>query len=229
MDNAIATLNNGTDFSALERFTKIINEKPPATSLQKTPDGKADTMGISFVETKLDEIYLRQWGTEDVNVMQLGNEVLVWLTLWVIDPQTKLKITRPGFAAVVITVDKVPEDIAKNPKAKNAWALDMSNKKPNAMYLAFPKAKSLALKNAAQTLGDAFGRNLNRKHEDSPEDFYTNMAEGLATLTTAKKDIKAAETVEAFKEIWDKYPELHDVEEFKKDFMFYKRIISIKK
>jgi len=94
MDTQLATINNGADITAIEKFTKVINEKPPSSSLQKTPDGKADTMGISFVETKLDEIYLRQWGTEEVNVMQLGNEVLVWLTLWVIDPQTKTKITQ---------------------------------------------------------------------------------------------------------------------------------------
>jgi len=229
MSTELATLNNGTDISAIEKFTKIINEKPPSGSLQKTPDGKADTMGISFVETKLDEIYLRQWGTEEINVMQLGNEVLVWLTLWVIDPQTKTKITRAGFASVVIMVDKAPDEVARNPKAKNAWALDMQNKKPNAMYLGFPKAKSLAIKNAAQTLGDAFGRNLNRKFEDSPEEFYTNMAEGLATLTNAKKDIKAAETAQDFEGIWTKYPELHEVEDFKKDFMFHKRMITIKK
>lgn len=221
--NGLARMGEVSNYQALENFTKLVNTPPPASSIQKTPDGKAETMGISFVETKLDEIYLRQWGTEDVHVVQVANEILVYLTLWVIDPLTKLKITRVGFAAVQITTDACPDNIKSDYKAKNAWSLDMQNKKPNAMYLAFPKARSMAIKNAAVTLGKTFGRDLNRKFEDSPEDFYTNLMNNQETLTDAIKALKSANTQEAFANVWNSHPELQDSTEFKKEFLFYQR------
>lgn len=208
---------------AIERFTQIINTKPKPHELQKTPDGRADTMGISFVETKLDEVYLRQWGTEDVQIMQIANEVLVWLTLWVIDPQTKNKITRSGFAAVQIMVDAAPDNVKSDYKAKNAWALDMQNKKPNAMYLAFPKAKSLAIKNAAQTLGKSFGRDLNRKHEDAPEEFYSNLLNNDEDFQNAKDAMLNAKTTEEFKIIWEMFENLREEPRFQKEYQYYHR------
>jgi hypothetical protein len=221
--NGVAIMSELSNYQALENFTKIVNAAPPPSSLQKTPDGKAETMGISFVETKLDEIYLRQWGTEDVHVMQVANEILVWLTLWVIDPLTKLKITRAGFAAVQIMTDACPDELKSNYKAKYAWSLDMQNKKPNAMYLAFPKGRSMAIKNAAVTLGKAFGRDLNRKFEDTHEDFYANLMNDQATLGNAIAEMKKATTADQFKVIWDSFPELQASTDFKKEFLFYQR------
>ena len=221
--NGLAKMGDLSNFQALENFTKVINTPPPAGSVQKTPDGNAETMGISFIETKLDEVYLRQWGTEDVQILQIANEVLMTLTLWVIDPLTKTRITRTGCAAVVITVDRVPDNIKGIPKEKNAWSLDMQNKKPNALYLAFPKLKSLATKNAAQTLGKTFGRDLNRKFEDSHEDFYSNLMNDQSTLGNAIEEMKKATTVDQFKTIWETFTELHESKDFKKEFLFYQR------
>lgn len=221
--NGLAKMGDISQFQALENFTKVINTPPPATSVTKTPDGNAETMPISFIETKLDEVYLRQWGTENVQITQIANEVLMTLTLWVIDPISKVKITRTGCAAVVITVDKVPDNIKGIPKEKNAWSLDMQNKKPNALYLAFPKLKAMATKNAAQTLGKSFGRDLNRKHEDQHEDFYENLMNDTATLGDAISEMQKATTKEAFAHIWNSHPELQQSTEFKKEFLFYQR------
>ncbi|MES1224826.1 MAG: hypothetical protein ABUT20_55560, partial [Bacteroidota bacterium] len=49
---------------------------------------------------------------------------------------------------------------------RNLYALDSSNKKPNALDLAFPKLKAECIKNAAQSLGKIFGRDINRKKRD---------------------------------------------------------------
>lgn len=229
---SIAGSNN---FHAIEQFTKLLNRKPPLSSLQDTPDKKAKTMGISFVETKLDEVYLRQWGTENVNVLLVGNEVCVWLDLWVIDPQTRQKITRSGFSAVQITVDAVPErlkwkdgETEEIKKERNAWSLDMSNKKPNALYLSFPKARSMAIKNAAATLGKAFGRDLNRKYVDSPGEFYENVAAGEASLNDAIKELEAVKTIDQMLPIWNRFPELHENEIFKMKYFYYNRKHSAK-
>lgn len=217
-----------TNFKSIEAFTAIMNSDPPKNSIKKTPDGKADMIPISFVEVKLDEVYLRQWGTRNVRTQQCGNEMLINLDLWVIDPQTGREITRAGFASVQIPVDAVPDrlkwrdgETEQDKKDRNAWALDLQNKKANGMALSYPKGKSLAIKNAAQTLGNIFGRNLNRKHEDSPGDFYGNLEADMATLTDAKKDIEGALELPAFEAIWALYPELHEVEEFRKHYTYY--------
>jgi hypothetical protein len=217
-------------FQVIEAFTKLLNESPKESELQPTPDKKAKILPISFIESRLDEIYLRQWGTRNVHIQTIANEVLVHLELWVIDPQTNREITRAGFAAIQIMVDAVPERLKwrdgeseQEKRDRNAWSLDMQNKKPNALYLAFPKAKSLALKNAAQSLGITFGRNLNRKHEDTPGDFYGDLINDTAMLSEAKSLIQKASSKEDFQTIWDSYPDLREVPEFKKEYLYYHR------
>jgi hypothetical protein len=219
--------NNLAQFEAIEGFRKLINELPPAQFLEKTPDGRADSVCISYIEAKLDEIYLDQWGMEDETVQFFANEAIMSATLWVIHPVTGRKITRLGCAAIQIMVDKVPDNIKYDAKAKNTWALDMANKKPNALTLNFPKLRALTLKNAAKSLGNVFGRNLNRKLEDTPdESFYSNVFDGNEKLTVAIKELKSANTAEQFNDIWNKYPELQADEEFRKEFLYYKKINS---
>lgn len=219
-ENTVATISQNA-WSGIEAFTKILNAEPPKESIKPTPDGRAFTMPISFVEAKLDEVYLRQWGTEDIHIQQLGNEVMIWLTLWVIDPQTKQRITRAGFSAIQITVDKVPDGVSG--ADRNAWALNMQNKKPNALYLAFPKGKELAIKNAAKSLGIIFGRNLNRKHDDEPGDFYQNIADDLSIMTDAIKAVHSCREKHEFNNVWNAYPDLHGNEKFQKEYAYYFR------
>lgn len=240
MSTQISTTEQGANlpsltmaqFQGLEQFTKLLNKKPIASSIQKTPDGKSDELPISFVESKLDEIYLRQWGQENVTFTMVANEICCDLILWVIDPVTKLKITRAGTAALPIMMDAVPERLkfkagAEEPeekqKQRNMWALDMQNKKPGALKMQRAAVKQLAIKNAAKSLGKAFGRDLNRKHEDTPGDFYQNLASELGSLTDAKKELAAAQYAADFDGIWSRYPELQEDEEFRKNFMYYKR------
>lgn len=217
-------------FKAIEQFTHILNEKPKDSELQSTFDKKAKTLPISFIETKLDEVYLRQWGTRDQQVIHIANELLVTLTLWVIDPQTGREITRCGFAAVSMQWDAVPEALQwkdgeplQNKRDRNAWNMDLQNKKQESLKLPFPKAKAMAIKNAAQSLGKAFGRDINRKHEDTPGDFYTDLMEGNEMLAEAKDLILKARTKPDFDTIWSSYPDLHEDERFKKEFLYYHR------
>jgi hypothetical protein len=228
--NEVPALNrNKASFAALEEFTRLINQPPPKDGVQKTPDGNAETLVISYVETKLDEVYLRQWGTTDVHVQIVANEILVWLTLWVIDPQTKIKIERAGFAAVQITVDRAPDNIKDNKQLKNQWALNLDNKKPNACYLSFPKAKSLAIKNAAQSLGEIFGRGLNRTVEDTPDAFYEKEFEARETIDQITEQLKTCKTREELAAIWNKYPDLHTNQTFRTHFNSYSSKLNLKK
>lgn len=152
----------------MQDFTRRLNAEPDPREFDKTPDGKANYLPISFVEMTLDELFLGQWSTENFKWSAITNEVQGSLELVVWHPVTNREIRRTGAGSIVITVDSLTDD-AKNKMSKqdrNLYALNPENKKPNALDLAFPKLKAECVKNAAQTLGKIFGRDINRKNKD---------------------------------------------------------------
>lgn len=148
----------------VQNFINKLNKKNPVTGLEKTPDGKAVTLVISHVEMTLDEMFLGLWSTENFKWSVIQNEVVGSLDLVVCHPVNGMMIRRTGAASIIIQVDKVPDGLTG--KARNEWQLNVSNKKSNALDLGFPKLKAECLKNAAQSLGKMFGRDLNRKNTD---------------------------------------------------------------
>lgn len=144
------------NISQLQDFQKKLNQDPNPTELGKTPDGKARTLPISFVEMTLDELFLGQWETSEPVYQQIFNEVVASLVLTVWHPITQRPIRRTGFASVIITQDKDATIAEFN-----------TTKKKNALDLSFPKLKSECVKNAAQSLGKIFGRDLNRQQTDT--------------------------------------------------------------
>lgn len=140
---------------ALQNFQEKLNREPDPREFGSTPDGRAQTLPISFVEMTLDEIFLGQWDTKNFNYQQVFNEVIGSLELIVVNPVTGRETIRTGGASVVITQDK------------DATIADFnSTKKKNALDLSFPKLKAECVKNAAQSLGKIFGRDINRKQVD---------------------------------------------------------------
>lgn len=150
--------------SQLQDFQKKLNKEPDPKELGATPDGKAKTLPISFVEMTLDELFLGQWETSDPTYQQIFNEVVGSIVLTVWHPITNRPIRRVGFASVVITQDKDAAIHEFN-----------ATKKKNALDLTFPKLKSELIKNAAQTLGKIFGRDLNRKQSDTYNPAFKKM------------------------------------------------------
>jgi len=148
----------------LQSFTEKLNREPNPAEIEKTPDGRANSLPISFVEMTLDELFFGQWGTRNYTTKLISNEVVGELELYVVHPVSGIEITRVGSAAIIIQVDKAPDDITG--KERNSWALDVMNKKPNALDLGYPKLKAECVKNAAQSLGKIFGRDINRKKQD---------------------------------------------------------------
>lgn len=137
-------------------FQRRLNLEPNPEEFDKTPDGKARTLPISFVEMTLDELFLGQWELSEPVTTQVFNEVTGTGILTVWHPVTQRPLKRAGFASVIITQDK---DAAIS-------EFNMTKKK-NALDLSFPKLKAEILKNAAQSLGKIFGRDINRKSVDS--------------------------------------------------------------
>jgi len=171
----------------LQRFTARLNSEPAPESLEPTPDNRAKTVTISHIEMTLDELFFGQWSTKDFTWSAIANEVQGSLTLEVIHPVNGQKITRIGAASVVIMVDKVPQGI--DGQERNQWAINPMNKKPNALDLAFPKLKAECLKNAAQSLGKIFGRDVNRKRQDVYRPFRIAPELPAATMLKIESDI----------------------------------------
>lgn len=159
----------------LQDFQSKLNREPEVSELERTPDGKAKTIPISFIEMTLDELYLGQWGTRNFTSKIILNEVCGELELYVIHPITGLEMVRVGAAGIIIQVDKAPDNITG--QARNEWALNPSNKKSNALDLAYPKLKAECVKNAAQSLGKIFGRDLNRKKADVFQPVYKTLTD----------------------------------------------------
>lgn len=151
----------------MQNFTKKLNQAPPAESIDRTADGNASTVLISHIEMTLDEYFFGMWSMENFKWAVITNEIVASIDLIVIHPVTGTPIKRVGAAAIQIQVDKVPDDIKGDSKKRNQWANDTANKKPNALDMGFPKLKAECLKNAANSLGELFGRSLNRKKKDT--------------------------------------------------------------
>lgn len=241
MNNELTKTNSALSFSsekplpAIERFTAQLNEEPPKDQIYKGPDGKSDEIPISYIQSKLDEIYIRQWGYESCVFTVVINEICCDILVSVIDPQTGYKKIVAGTAALPIMMDALPERLKfvagppepeSKAKERNAWALDLQNKKPFAMKLQRAAVKSLALKNACKELGITFGRNLNRKHIDSPDSIYTDMLNEENDLYQAIQMLQNAKSDEDFGIIWETFPDLQQNPEFQKEFQYRKRLAS---
>lgn len=153
----------------LQNFMSNLNKQPKPESLGQTPDKKGKTILISHIETTLDEYYFGLWETVNFRWTQIGNEIVGAIDLRVFHPVAGIWITRQGAASIVIMVDRAPDGMTG--AEKNLWALNMENKKSNALDMGFPKLKAECLKNAANNLGSLFGRDINRKEQD--RDTYT--------------------------------------------------------
>jgi hypothetical protein len=114
------------------------------------------------------------------------NSLVVVITLKVVLPNGFI-VTRPGIGCVPIELKKGSDLMTE--ETINKMALQKN----------FPSAKSFALSNAAQSLGEYFGRNLNRKEQDlsyayigeQMEKYNPATEEALELLKTSKLANKA--------------------------------------
>ena len=146
---------------AQQKFQRLLNSNPPKAFVVKDKYTGVLGLPISIVEGLLDGFFLGDWTTENIQFQRIENEILVTLTLCVCNPVTGRVRCVTGAAAGQIRTVKPPNDI-KNASDRRAWGLDMNNKGVNCLESVFPSIKSMAIKNAAKSLGKIFGRDLNR-------------------------------------------------------------------
>jgi len=149
----------------LQNFLQRLQQEPSV--IEKTPDGRANTVPISHIEMTLDELYFGMWSTENFKWQVISNEIVGSLELVVTNPVNNTQIRRIGSASIQIMVDAIPESIKNDKEKVKQWQFDALNKKANALDMGFPKLKAECLKNASQSLGKVFGRDINRKTSDT--------------------------------------------------------------
>ena len=164
------TAANRPEIIALEQFTKVLNSKPKAENIKDRQGFKF--LGISQIENELDRLFAGLWQTNNLTWQIVANEICVNLELQVFHPVAKTWLSRCGVGACQIRQKAGAQISDINAKIKNALEMDL------------PHAKADALKNAAKSLGDLFGRNLTRKDKDTTE-YKPVLLDKLKTLNNA--------------------------------------------
>lgn len=139
----------------LKKHVANLNQKPQSTDIQTNAQANnSKYIGIGTIESELDYIYNGLWSTENFRWQVVANEIIGSIDLKVFHPAAMAWITRTGVGSAMIQ------------QKKDSDIQDIGAKIKNTLVKDFPHLKAECLKNAAKSLGDRFGRNLNRKHED---------------------------------------------------------------
>jgi hypothetical protein len=135
-----------------KRWQEVLATPPPKNIVVEHPLVKGvKYIPIGTIEGMLDRIFgIGCWSVKVNSIQLIANSVVVCVTL------------RINFNDSVIEHDGV----GAAPLQVNAGAnpTDITQLKSNAVMLATPAAKSFAIKDAVEHLGEMFGRNLNREH-----------------------------------------------------------------
>lgn len=178
---------------------KMLSKAPDPKEIKKHPFLKIDYIPIDIIESKLD-IYFKKWDVVDLEYNLVGNSMCVSLVLVVFDKTTGAEYARrSGVAAIALQTDAWDKSKGRKPKG---YDIDPNNIKAAALQMALPVSKATALKNAAASLGNDFGRSLNRNFEDT----------SLSTLTHLEDDLNNAKDKAQLNLIFNKLPKKYQVE-----------------
>lgn len=201
---------------ALEGFNRMLNEAPDEKEIKTNKfAGNSKYLPISFVQMKLDEIFVGLWRTKNFSYTVIANELVGRVTLEYFHPFAKMWIEREGAAAVMIQ------------QSSGADLTDISAKIKNTLGKDHPHLLASCICNAARSIGKAFGRDINRKEEDEYTAFYSEIAEAEAASEGVEWD--KVTTMEDLKSVWNQHKGLHNNNAFIKKFKYHKARITANK
>jgi hypothetical protein len=145
---------------------------------------------IQTIEAQLDYFYNGCWSIENFTWQVVANEIVGKIDLVVMHP-SGMPIRRTGAAAVQI-------QLKSKDKGGSGDITEIRDKYINTLTKDFPHLKSECLKNAAKSLGQIFGRNLNRGYEDG----LGEMDSQLQIL----KDLEDCQNMHELKLVWNSVP-----------------------
>jgi hypothetical protein len=161
-DNLIIHDGDKNRLKETEMFlSEVLNAAPSKSEIKKNEMANNSLyLPISYVETQLDEMFFGAWQTLNFKSQVVANELIGQIELTVFHPVLKIWITRTGTAAVQI-------QMKSEEKGGDGDITNVQNKIKNTLEKDYPHLKAECIKNAARSLGKAFGRDLNRKFVDT--------------------------------------------------------------
>lgn len=151
----------------LQMFQMVLHRSPNEKKLKTKSVGTGKSvkyLPIGQIEMMLDQDYFGLWSTEKFTVKVIANEICGELILKVFHPVAQVWIERIGAGAVQIQM-KSEKDSQGNKIATDIT--DITKKIQNTLEKDYPHLKAQCIRNAAQSLGAKYGRNLNRADVDS--------------------------------------------------------------
>lgn len=134
-----------------DQLNLLLNQQPPQSWVKDHPLGShIKYIPIEKVEFLLTRIF-QEWRVEIVSEGVMFQSVYVKVRLHYKNPLTGEWSFHDGLGAVGVQTDK------------GKSASDLAAIKQDAIMKALPAAESYAIKDAAEKLGELFGKNLNRK------------------------------------------------------------------
>lgn len=132
-----------TEFERIQKIVALCNREPEKEFVL-THDEGFKYLPISFIETAMDEIFFGQWSVKGFKYEQFQNELVGSLEIEIISPINGRVITRTGTGSVLVYEGR-----------------------STCLTLGVPRLKTECIKNAVQSLGKYFGRDLNREIFDN--------------------------------------------------------------
>lgn len=145
----------------------LLNQKPkPEWIKQNKYANNSNYIPIEKIEYLLTSIYLK-WKVEVKDIQVIANSVVVTIRLHIQDPITGEWDWQDGIGA-----NDIQTKAGSSPT-------DFTQINKGAVMMAAPAAESYAVKDAAEKLGQIFGKDINRKDVIDVAPAMTNKAEGL--------------------------------------------------
>lgn len=154
-------------------YKALLSVDPPKAVVKRHEFGKFDYLPITAVERLLDGLF-DGWNVEILREGTAVNGFYVVVRLKAKIPQTDEYMVADGIG------------FAEFQTVKGAAPTDFTKLSQAAGVMAVPKARAEAIKNAAKSFGNLFGRNLNRNdNQIEQEKNLVNL--GRAKIATALK------------------------------------------
>jgi predicted RecA/RadA family phage recombinase len=149
-------------------YKQILDINPPKSIIRHHQYGKFDYLPITAVERLLDGLFA-SWSAEILREGHVVNGFYIIVRLTARIPNSDKVLTADGIG------------FAEFQTKSGASPTDFTNLMQGAGVVAIPKAKTEAIKNAAKSFGNLFGRNLLRNDDQSDSE--------LQVVSTARSKI----------------------------------------
>lgn len=172
----------GKTLSAREFFVQLLNTPPKAEHIKINAQAKnSKYVPVNIIERQLDEFFEGLWSTENFTTQVIANEIVGSIELRVFDPVSKVWLSRIGCGSVMIQTASGQTPTVEN-KIKNTLVKD------------YPHLKAECLKNAAKSLGNVFGRNLNRDDDGDFETLSDKVSDAIERTDAERERAELLET-----------------------------------